>query len=101
MTIRRGPAPPGGERVPEDPRRAVPRTDAVLADPRLTAAATRLGRATVKTAVATAQERARRGEIAPGAVADVAAAALPARATGLRPVLNPTGVVLATNFGRS
>ncbi|MEU4408663.1 hypothetical protein AB0F88_29440 [Streptosporangium sp. NPDC023963] len=34
-----------------DPRRLVPRTDAVLADPRLVAAAGRLGRAVVKDAV--------------------------------------------------
>ena len=50
-----------------DPRREVPRTDAVLADPRLRAAAATLGRSTVKAAVVAAQERARRGEIAAGA----------------------------------
>ena len=33
-----------------DPRRLVPRTDAVLADPRLSEAARRLGRARVKAA---------------------------------------------------
>ena len=33
-----------------DPRRLVPRTDAVLADPRLAEAARRLGRARVKAA---------------------------------------------------
>jgi hypothetical protein len=69
-----------------DPRRAVPRTDAVLADPRLVAATATLGRAYVKRAVTGAQERARRGEIRPEDVADVAAAALPVRQGGLRPV---------------
>jgi L-seryl-tRNA(Ser) seleniumtransferase len=87
--------------VTGDPRRAVPRTDAVLADPRLAAGIERLGRAAVKTVVVAAQERARRGEIAPEDVAAVAAATLPAHATGLRPVLNATGVVLHTNLGRA
>jgi L-seryl-tRNA(Ser) seleniumtransferase len=73
----------------------------VLADPRLVAAVATVGRATVKGAVVAAQERARRGEIAPDAVADAAAAALPSRATTLRPVINATGVVLHTNLGRA
>jgi L-seryl-tRNA(Ser) seleniumtransferase len=79
----------------------VPRTDLVLADPRLVAAAERLGRAPVKAAVVTAQQRARAGEIDPGEVAAAAVAALPGTAGGLRPVLNATGVVLHTNLGRA
>jgi L-seryl-tRNA(Ser) seleniumtransferase len=84
-----------------DPRRRVPRTDAVLAEPTLVAAAAALGRAQVKAAVVAAQERARRGEIAPEEVAAAAAAALPRRASSLRPALNATGVVLHTNLGRA
>jgi L-seryl-tRNA(Ser) seleniumtransferase len=84
-----------------DQRREVPRTDAVLADPRLVSAVAVLGRATVKGVVAAAQERARRGEIAPEVVADAAVAALPRRATTLIPVINATGVVLHTNLGRA
>jgi L-seryl-tRNA(Ser) seleniumtransferase len=91
-------APP---REAQDPRRRVPRTDAVLADPRLVEAATLLGPALVKQAVAAAQDRARRGEIAPETVPDAAVDALPAAATTLRPVLNATGVLLHTNLGRA
>jgi L-seryl-tRNA(Ser) seleniumtransferase len=87
--------------VEADPRRRVPRTDAVLNDPRLVAAAARVGRATVKAAVIAAQQRARDGELDPGAVADAAVAALPRTAGGLREVLNATGVVLHTNLGRA
>ncbi|MCU1591074.1 MAG: L-seryl-tRNA(Sec) selenium transferase [Frankiales bacterium] len=84
-----------------DVRRLVPRTDAVLADPRLVDATGRLGRDVVKAAVTEAQARARAGELAPAAVPDAAVALLPERATSLRPVLNATGVVLHTNFGRA
>ena len=55
--------------VSDDPRRRVPRTDAVLADARLGPALATLGRARVKEVVVAAQDRARAGEIAPEAVA--------------------------------
>ena len=84
-----------------DARRLVPRTDAVLADPRLAAAADRLGRRPVKAAVARAQQQARTGHISPDAVADAAVAALPARSASLQPVINATGVLLHTNLGRA
>ncbi len=84
-----------------DPRRTVPRTDAVLAEPRIAAAAQRLGRERVKAAVSDAQQRVRAGELDPGAVTDAALAALPATSTALRPVLNATGVLLHTNLGRA
>ncbi|MBL1116882.1 L-seryl-tRNA(Sec) selenium transferase [Streptomyces sp. 110] len=84
-----------------DVRRRIPRTDAVLGDPRLTEAAHRLGPGAVKAAVRRAQERVRAGAIAPDEVADTAVALLPRTAGGLRPVINATGVVLHTNLGRA
>jgi L-seryl-tRNA(Ser) seleniumtransferase len=84
-----------------DTRRLVPRTDALLADPRLAAAEGRLGRALVKAAVSRAQQQARDGQIAPEQVADAAVAGLPARAAALTPVINATGVLVHTNLGRA
>ncbi|WP_245679578.1 L-seryl-tRNA(Sec) selenium transferase [Actinomadura hibisca] len=84
-----------------DPRRLVPRTDAVLADPQIAAAVARLGRPLVKAAVAAAQQRARDGAIPPAEVARDALAALPDHAASLRPVVNATGVLLHTNLGRA
>ncbi|MGZ4613926.1 MAG: L-seryl-tRNA(Sec) selenium transferase [Actinomycetes bacterium] len=87
--------------VTDDPRRRVPRTDDVLRDPRLVEAVGRLGAPVVKASVTDAQDRARRAEIAVADVADAAVAALPDTATGMRRVVNATGVVLHTNLGRA
>ncbi|MEH0928844.1 L-seryl-tRNA(Sec) selenium transferase [Micromonospora sp. CPCC 205558] len=84
---------------PVDPRRRVPRTDTLLADPVLAAATVTLGRDQVKAVVSRAQDRARRGELHPDEVRDAAVAALPT--PGPRVVLNATGVVLHTNLGRA
>ncbi len=84
-----------------DPRRSVPRTDVVLAEPRIAAAVLRLGRERVKAAVVDAQQLARAGALDPADVVDAVVAGLPARSTALRPVLNATGVLLHTNLGRA
>jgi L-seryl-tRNA(Ser) seleniumtransferase len=84
-----------------DPRRMIPRTDAVLADARLAQAQERLGKPAVLAAVRQAQAQARAGEIEPGDVTEAAVAALPAGVTSLTPVINATGVLLHTNLGRA
>src|SRR5258707_6160369 len=87
--------------VVEDARRLVPRTDAVLADPRLAAAELRLGRPLVREAVHRAQQRARDGQIRPDEVAAAALTGLPRLAVSLTPMVNATGVLLHTNLGRA
>ena len=84
-----------------DSRRRIPRTDMLLAQPPFAEAVGRLGAATVKQVITAAQEQARRGEIAPEDVPDLAAGLLPASATTLLPVINATGVLLHTNLGRA
>jgi L-seryl-tRNA(Ser) seleniumtransferase len=84
-----------------DPRRQVPRTDTLLADPRLAAAGERLGRSLVKGAVQQVQQRIRDGELAPPDAVGAVLASLPGTASSLRPVLNATGVLVHTNLGRS
>src|SRR3954468_13785901 len=84
-----------------DARRQVPRTDAVLADPLLSPALQRLDRGVVKAAVVAAQQEVRAGRLAPELTAAEAARRLAAAPASARPVLNPTGVFLHTNLGRS
>jgi L-seryl-tRNA(Ser) seleniumtransferase len=84
-----------------DPRRQVPRTDTLLADPQLAAAGERLGRGLVKGAVQRVQQRIRDGEVAPPDAVDAVLAALPPTAGSLQPVLNATGVLVHTNLGRA
>jgi L-seryl-tRNA(Ser) seleniumtransferase len=87
--------------VHEDQRRRTPRTDAVLADPAVVAAAERLGRARVKAVVVAVLEDCRSGAIPPDGVTAAVLERLPSAATSLRPVINATGVVVHTNLGRA
>src|SRR3954447_12000468 len=85
-----------------DPRRNVPRTDTLLADPQVAAAGERLGRGLVKGAVQPVPQRIPAGGGAPaGGAVPAVLAALPPTASSLRPVLNATGVLVHTNLGRS
>lgn len=86
----------------QDPRRRIPRTDTLLASPAVDAASSRLGPDVVRRLIGAAQDRARRGEIAPEDVATELEVSLQqGRTTQLRPVLNATGVVIHTNLGRA
>lgn len=91
-----------------DTRRLLPRTDAVLADPRLVAAIERLGRDRVRRAVTetltalrrTALDAADRDRLLDDVVT-AALCALPHGTASSRRVINATGVVLHTNLGRA
>ncbi|PRY18273.1 L-seryl-tRNA(Sec) selenium transferase [Kineococcus rhizosphaerae] len=84
-----------------DHRRTVPRTDALLADPRLAPAVDSRGRDVVKTAVRQAQQAVREGSLPVDGLVEAVLAALPPAGTSLRPVLNATGAILHTNLGRA
>ncbi|MFX0538070.1 L-seryl-tRNA(Sec) selenium transferase [Ornithinimicrobium sp. Y1847] len=87
-----------------DPRRAIPRTDALLADPEVAVLVARVGRGRAKSVVVETQAAAREGRLSVERVQPVVVqrlAALAASATSLRPVINATGVVVHTNLGRA
>jgi L-seryl-tRNA(Ser) seleniumtransferase len=85
----------------QDPRRAVPRTDTVLADPALAEAVATLGRDRVRAAARTALESCRNGAVSPLQVVDEIQRLLLRGPTQLSRVINATGVVVHTNLGRA
>ncbi len=85
-----------------DPRRRIPRTDALLAAPSTASAIARLGERRIRAVIAAAQDAARRGDLDPDDVAASIERELAAASpSSLRPVLNATGVVVHTNLGRA
>ncbi|MFC0583009.1 L-seryl-tRNA(Sec) selenium transferase [Micrococcoides hystricis] len=86
----------------DDFRRAIPRTDALLAEPAVAEASAALGHTVVRGVIRQIQDQARRGDIAPTKVLDHVIAALnTTRSSSLTPVLNGTGVLIHTNLGRA
>jgi len=79
----------------------VPRTDALLDDPRMAPAIAKLGRALVKRTITEVQGRVRSGELNPDDAITAVLAALPTSPTSLRRVINATGTILHTNLGRA
>lgn len=84
-----------------DPRRLIPRTDVVLADPAVREAAAHLGPDLVKETVVSVLACCRAGQIPPESAISEVLAALPRSASSLRQVINATGVIVHTNLGRS
>lgn len=93
-----------GAELGTDPRRLIPRTDALLADPGVAEYVQRLGAVRVKQVVTQTQQRARGGEIPPDGVLAATITALgriDAAPGSFTPVINATGVVVHTNIGRA
>jgi L-seryl-tRNA(Ser) seleniumtransferase len=88
--------------VAPDPRRSIPRTDRLLAEPEVIAAGEHLNQATIKAIIADAQSAAREGRITPAEVTSTVISQLSSRsASSLTPVLNATGIIVHTNLGRA
>jgi L-seryl-tRNA(Ser) seleniumtransferase len=87
--------------MPADPRRRIPRTDAVLGDPRLADALAEYGRDRLKAIVTSVQRQARAGRIPPESVVNAVLATVGSGASSSRPVINATGVIVHTNLGRA
>jgi L-seryl-tRNA(Ser) seleniumtransferase len=88
----------------EDPRRALPKIDALIAHPRLAVAQASLGQPLVTAAARRVVGKARKDALAPSldALAEAIVDDLNELTAGrVQPVINATGVVLHTNLGRA
>ncbi|MDO5698503.1 MAG: L-seryl-tRNA(Sec) selenium transferase [Dermatophilus congolensis] len=88
----------------DDPRRRIPRTDALLADAEIATIAARVGAERAKNVIREAQQRARDGHFAPEDVRKAVMTGLVRVDTqdgSFTPVINATGVVVHTNIGRA
>ena len=86
----------------QDPRRRIPRTDALLALPAVIEAGRRLSETVLRTIVADTQQAAREGRLPAARVtSEVERAVRTHAAASMTPVLNATGVVVHTNLGRA
>ena len=85
-----------------DPRRGIPRTDALLDHPQVRTATASMSPRVVRDIIRSVQHRARAGDLDPGAVeSEVLHAVGALRGSSLRPVINATGVITHTNLGRA
>ncbi|MGG5258924.1 L-seryl-tRNA(Sec) selenium transferase [Phycicoccus avicenniae] len=84
-----------------DARAALPRTDALLADPDVLAAGAGRAPEALRRAVRSVLGRARAGDLPVAEVRAALLAELAAPASSFSPVLNATGVVVHTNLGRA
>lgn len=88
--------------VGDDPRRLIPGTDTLLSHPKVQQASTMLSRHVLEQIIHQAQQRARRGELAPEQVETDVLTQLDTHClSSLQPVLNATGVIIHTNLGRA
>lgn len=88
--------------VDQDPRRLIPRTDALMDHPRVRRAAETLSAEVLRGIIHDAQQRARCGDLAPQSVeTEVLSHIESFRPSSMQPVINATGVIVHTNLGRA
>ena len=88
--------------VDQDPRRRIPRTDALLSHPHVKRASEEYSAHVIRDMINAVQRSARCGDLAPQSVEPELLSRLDSfRPSSLRAVINGTGVVVHTNLGRA